>query len=473
VASKPHLKSPSATDLDVEAAALALDHCTLADPEELSTDEAQTSKPLALAGTSALADFRSVERIGLEQVLAEIKSGNDRLGHRVVAAWAKDGQVHRLAKLADELLNHAEAQAPSPATLDLMVQLAFFLGIVRPARANRLTETVQKTAQWQSAHHETTLSEALTWTQAGLLLEPCGMNERVLWNNRLRNPEMDWNWETPEARLALERLQTLLPGAPEPVLDLYRTAVPDCWWDLFERTCLNEDRPSQKIAALTPSPAHASSRWASGLRAAALITLGILLGGALTTWGIALRIVDLSALGGMQTPVRLSEHVANLPPLPPPPPATTPTPTQTAAPVASEAVPQPSWRAQEIAAIQSEFPALERLQRTLATGTLKEAEPILRGGSSIASLRSPSYKALLRWSMVDPPADPEVRRAVIRLFALMPPFKEALPVLEKAAHQGEPYHAEMKEMASILLTANPAPMSADQVERLRRIAQAE
>lgn len=466
MAANPNLKLPSAADLDVEAAALALDHNILDHLEEPPLDEADTSKPLTLSGTPALADFGSVEGIGLEQVLAEVDTGNGHLSHRVVAAWAKDGQVHRLAKLADELLKQTAVLTPTPATLDLMVQLASFLGIVRPARASRLTEAVQKTAQWQSAKHETTLAEALKWTQAGLLLEPCGMNERVLWNNRLRNPEMDWNWETPEARLALERLQSILPGAPEPVLDLYRTAVPDCWWDLFERTCLNDDRPSPspKVAALAPaSPTPVTSERSGGLRAAALIALGIFIGGALTTWAVALRIVDLSYLGGSQTPGSLSTKT--------PKTATQPTPAQAADQVSPEIAPQLSWRAQEIAAIRSEFPALERLQRTLATGTLTEAEPILRGGSSIASLRSPSYKALLRWSMVDPPADPEVRRAVIRLFTLLPPFTEALPILEKAARNGEPYHTEMKEMASILLSANPGPMSAEQIERLRLITQ--
>jgi hypothetical protein len=102
---------------------------------------------------------------------------------------------------------------------------------------------------------------------------------------------------------------------------------------------------------------------------------------------------------------------------------------------------------------------------------LQEAGPILRGSSSIASLHSPGYKALLHWAMIDPPADPEVRRAVIRLFSLSPPFSKVLSVLEKSAREGEPYHNEFKEMAGILLTAGHGTTSSEHVERLRRIAE--
>ena len=399
----------------------------------------------------------------IEHVLTEIKSGAGELSLRIVGAWAREGQVHRLAKLADELLRQAESSTPSAKALDLMVEVAYFLGMVRPARASRLLEAVQTTDQWQSAKLESQLAEAQKWTQAGLLLEPCGMLERVLWNNRLRNPEMDWNWETPDARMALERLQNVLPGAPEAVLDLYRTAVPECWWDLFERTCLNEERSATRKAAL-PAPKTSTSRWKRGLRAAVLLVMGAALGGALTVCGIALRLVDLKPLESLQPQAEALAQIAST--------VSQSLPRTEAAPKAAPPAPAPvlSWRDQEKAAIQAEFPALERLHRTLATGTLKEATPILRGSSSIASLNSPGYRALLRWAMVEPPADAEVRRAVIRLFALTPPFSKVLPVLEKAAREGEPYHDEMKEMAGILLTAGQGASNADQVERLRLIA---
>ena len=72
--------------------------------------------------------------------------------------------------------------------------------------------------------------------------------------------------------------------------------------------------------------------------------------------------------------------------------------------------------------------------------------------------------------MVDPPEDPAVRRAIIRVFTLTPPLSDTLPILEKAASDGEPYSKEMKEMASIVLSARPMPLSTEQVERLRKIA---
>jgi hypothetical protein len=108
-----------------------------------------------------------------------------------------------------------------------------------------------------------------------------------------------------------------------------------------------------------------------------------------------------------------------------------------------------SWRLRQIASIQQAFPAIQRLQHTLHTGTIKEAEPILKGSSSIAGLRTPSYQALLCWAMVDPPKDPAVRRAIIRVFTLTPTLSETLPILENAVSDGEPYGNKMKEVASI------------------------
>lgn len=400
----------------------------------------------------------------IEAILDEIKAGAGDVSLRIVISWAKEGQVHRLAKLADELLRQSESFQPSAKALDLMVEVAYFLGIVRPTRASKLLELVRTTDQWQSAKLKIHQDEALKWTQAGLLLEPCGMVERVLWNNRLRNPQMDWNWETLDARMALEHLQTALPGAPEGVLDLFKNAVPGCWWDLFERAYLQDKLPALASTAASTSPKSRLSRSAQGSRTFTSLLIGVLVGVAVTIGGIAFKFLDLSHLQNLSPVASAATTLSG--------PAATARalPSQARAALPTESL-SLSWRQQEIAAIEAEFPALGRLHATLATGTLQEAGPILRGSSSIASLHSPGYKALLHWAMIDPPADPEVRRAVIRLFSLTPPFSKVLSVLEKSAREGEPYHNEFKEMAGILLTAGHGTTSSEHIERLRRIAE--
>jgi hypothetical protein len=277
---------------------------------------------------------------------------------------------------------------------------------------------------------------------------------------------MTWNWEDPDARTALRSASSFLPHDPIAVQHLVHAAVPDSWWDLMEKTCLKQAGPD----ANEPSSLHLSkklpskSSFSKPIKIAAMVALVGAVGAALTTESFNFRSKS-----------------------PPPQILQTPSPKSAAAPVTpsfnsvkpSPSTPPPSpsrspqlapWRLQDIADIQQAFPALQRLQNTLHTGTLKVAEPNLKGSSSIASLRTPSYQALLRRAMVDPPENAAVRRAIIRVFTLTPPLSDTLPILEKAAGEGEPYRDEMKEMASIVLSARPMPLSTEHVERLRRIA---
>src|SRR5690606_18817558 len=111
------------------------------------------------------------------------------------------------------------------------------------------------------------------------------------------------------------------------------------------------------------------------------------------------------------------------------------------------------------------------LHRSLRTGNLTQVEGILRGGSSIAKMGSPSYRALMKWAMLDPPNDAEVRRAVIRLFSLTLPTREAFDLMEKLAVPGEPYCAEIRQMAGLMLSAGAGTLTERERTQLRRITQ--
>lgn len=412
-----------------------------------------------------------MDKVAVDHLLAEMRAGASAMTRMVLLVWAKDAQVHSLAKLADEIIRHEQEVLASAESLFAVSELSQFLGIVRPFRSNKLNQL----AQSHLLNHpelilpeglKDSLDEAEKWTHVGLLLESSSSTERVFWNNRLRNPEMTWNWEDPDARTALRSASSFLPNAPIAVQQLFRAAVPDSWWDLMEKTCLKQaGADANELSSLHLSKKLQSKSWFSKpIKIAAMVALVGAVGAALTTESFDFRsktpppqILQTPSPKSVAAPVNPSfNSVKPSPSNPPPSPSHTP-----------QLAP---WRLQEIADIQQAFPALQRLQNTLHTGTLKEAEPILKGSSSIASLRTPSYQALLRWAMVDPPEDAAVRRAIIRVFTLTPPLSDTLPILEKAAGEGEPYRDEMKEMASIVLSARPMPLSTEHVERLRRIA---
>lgn len=413
---------------------------------------------------SSLTNWRS-DQITVSHLLAEIRSGTSEVTKLMILIWAKDAQVHRLARLADEIIGHEGDLLMPPESMLVIAELCQFLGIMRTDRAKKLNQILYSkilpTGSTQSPESVmNALSESEKWAQAGILLESSSPADRLFWNNRLRNPEMTWNWEDIEAREALSSASKFLPNAPISIQELYQKAVPESWWDLFSNTRLipgtTATTPSRRLQYANSTQKNAFTLGL--LKITALLVIGALIGSVLTA-----KIPPTQEA----LPLPKSAVQTHVTPLPSP---ESPTPTPLASPRPSPPKPT-SWRIQEITSIQSQYPALERLHRILRNETLKEAEPTLKGGSLIASLRTPSYNALLRWALVDPPQDAAVRRAVIRLFTLTLPLSESLPILERASRPGEPYQEEMQEMARIVLSARPVPLTPEQVERLRKIAE--
>jgi len=412
-----------------------------------------------------------MDKVGVHHLLAEMRAGASAMTRMVLLVRAKDTQVHSLAKLADEIIRHKQGVLVSAESLFAVSEFSQFLDIVRPFRSNNLNQLAQSHLLTHPelilpAGLKNSLGEAEKWTHVGLLLGSSSSTERIFWNNRRRNPEMTWNWEDPDARAALRSASSFLPNASIAVEQLFQAAVPDSWWDIMEKTCLKQAEPD----AIEPSSLHLSkklqskSSFSKPVKIAAMVALVGAVGAALSTESFDFpsktpppQILQTPSPKSVAVTVNPSVNSVKPPPSTPP---TSPAHTPQLAP----------WRLKEIADIQQAFPALQRLQNTLHTGTLKEAEPILKGTSSIASLRTPSYQAPLRWAMVDPPEDAAVRRAIIRVFTLTPPLSDTLPILEKAAGEGEPYRDEMKEMASIVLSARPMPLSTEHMERLRKTA---
>jgi len=408
-----------------------------------------------------------------EDLGAEWKLGETAVSERVVAAWVAESDVHRLAKLADQLIPFASEDVPSLCVLNLMTTVANMLGIMRPLRARRLLEQVTPHCAAHPSLNDK-VQQAQQWTRAGLLLVEPEMRHRVLWNNRLRNPSVEWSWETPEARHALSGLSRVLAQADPEVQALFQAAVPNFWWDLFtQQEPAHESRPEKTV----------ETRQSTGPGAKLLLglTVGSLIGAGLTYFGLEGALFPRDQSGGHQGSTTWaaegSSHAIEQESLIDPAMIE---PVDGQSKIAAEASPMaqangelPTWRVKHIEAIREEFPAIERLHRTLLTGNFAQAESILRGGSSIAERGSPSYRALMKWAVLAPPADSEVRRAVIRLFSLTLPTRESLDLMEQLAKGGEPYGNEFRQMASIMLSAGGGALAEKEQAQLSRIAQSQ
>ena len=271
-----------------------------------------------------------------------------------------------------------------------------------------------------------------------------------------------------EARLALAHLAQVLPTDDPAVTELFQGVVPGCWWDLWQ-TRQSEEVANSASEKSVLKPTAAPRRWT----VVVALVLGVVLGAGAAGLGVAVsrglgaaELLRRVEFGGASS---VSSAPANSPALGTPIALASEVATEVKAPLEAAKPEALDWRQTRLARIRSEFPALERLHKTLAQGSMREAGGILKGSSSLAGMGSASYQALLEWAMLELPQDAEVRRAVIRYYLMSNPLKDTLPLLEQLAGPGEPHRGEIREMASILLTLNERVLSPEERSRLEQV----
>lgn len=141
--------------------------------------------------------------------------------------WVRQGETQKLKVLSEALLSEPQARRNREAAR-IMAVLAGILGILRPAIAQKLINAA--TPYLSDLADGSLMRDAKQWVDAGRVLERTQPEVRIFWNRYLREPRSDW--DSSAARLALRNLADVLPEEGQ-VLEVFQSAVPGYWWDLW------------------------------------------------------------------------------------------------------------------------------------------------------------------------------------------------------------------------------------------------
>ncbi|MES2506123.1 MAG: hypothetical protein V4599_05440 [Verrucomicrobiota bacterium] len=423
-------------------------------------------------------------------LVAELRQHCCQLTRVVVTQWTRQGETHKLVRLAEALL---EAQPPvlTHEAGQIMALLTSLLGVLRPVQAPRWLAACRPLLLDSVDPH--LLKEAAQWVEVGQLLLPLPQEDRLFWNRRLREPESDWDWESNEALDALHRLAPLLPVQHE-ILPLFQAAVPRCWWALW--------RAGQGMAPLPAGPrARSLSTFVLGL----ITGIGCMM---LAGWWVLYKLPlpewvyfedraadtpqmagDVNKPAAEPPPVTFAFHAVEPPiapparPLPavatpvvvveaPPPPMPVkqasvkrPEPPP-AAPVVAPPSPAMQLRLAEAAKIAQEMPEIGRLHSLVKNGSLREATPHIQGRTMVASQGSRQHRALLQWLMLDPPLDPAVQEMVVKSAVRVLDSKMMYETLQLCLHPDSPNLQQARECASLLLALKADGLNESERQKL-------
>ncbi|MEN3943530.1 hypothetical protein WJU23_19690 [Prosthecobacter sp. SYSU 5D2] len=403
-------------------------------------------------------------------LVAELRQQCCLLTRVVITQWTRQGETQKLVRLAEALL---EAQPPvlSHEAGQIMALLASLLGVLRPGPAPRWLAACRPLLRDSVDPH--LLREAAQWVNIGQMLASLPQEDRHFWNRRLRDPEQDWEWDSPEALDALRRLSPLLHGDAETLL-LFQATVPRCWWELWsgQRQILLESAGSRAAISGKPSPI---TTFALGLGLGVLCMM--LAGWWAASWSPGILpasayAVTASASDDRPSPsfafhaVEAPNPVLESPPASAAPLPSKPVITKTKAKELPPLSPAMQARRDAAAKIGATMPELQRLHSLVRTGTEREATPHIQGRTMMAAQGSKEHRALLRWLLLDPPLDPVVREQAGKAAVRVLNAQEMYDTLKLCLHPASPNLKEARECAELLLALSGEGLDATQRQNL-------
>ena len=132
--------------------------------------------------------------------------------------------------------------------------------------------------------------------------------------------------------------------------------------------------------------------------------------------------------------------------------------------------PEDAWRLQQIASFTSSHPAMKPWIVKAQTGNWQECEQLVSGRHSTAYPTQEDYSLYLKWLILDPPQDADMRRAVPRLYVRMSTVPDLLDLCDHLAYPGSPYAGDVTTMAQIALDIHTVLIKPSEHEHLQKLA---
>lgn len=192
--------------------------------------EAYQNKDDAVCASQELLEIFASHQDALGQfarvvdVAAELQHGSRLLADAVVQNWDQPKEEHKLARLADEILNSPDLYINDAARV-FTVRLAKRLSLQRPELAARLIDL-------QPADSEslaTELSTVRVWLKSGEFIRTQSEAVRYFWQKHLRHPSTDTDWSRMNVQMSLQAVR-FAPMDAE-VAELLESSVPAEVWD--------------------------------------------------------------------------------------------------------------------------------------------------------------------------------------------------------------------------------------------------
>jgi hypothetical protein len=411
-------------------------------------------------------------------LVAELRQECSELSSLVIMLWVRQGEMQKLKTLSESLLEELPARRTREAARTMAV-LAGLLGILRPSIAQKLLTNA--TPCLNDLADGSLMRDARRWVDAGRVLETSQPEVRNFWNRQLREPGNDWNWDSSESRQALRNLADILPAEGQ-MLEVFHSAVPGYWWDLWR---------SQRL--MTSGPTSGSSP-----RKAGVFGLGLLLGMAAAVGiGWFALYSDSSIAPQPAAPKDASSAQASPPTKEAPPvqtaqvakmaePAKAPAPPEEemvpappireslrqlqsvlrrsasnspeigksaniGSPKASQNLSKPELRNAALARHAEANPEVKRLVSLVKNSSYRENAVLIQGENSVAPRGSPTFRSLIHWLILDPPQHADVRLAVTKLALHALPIEDTVSVFDLCYYPGSANENEIKKCANLLL----------------------